>query len=328
MSHRQIVLSINPSYLCNFRCNFCYLSREQLSSKTRLNPSRLFELLSEVSQSYEITHVDLYGGEVALLPAEYLSELLSVLKIFYKGPLSVITNYSVESSLYNRPEVDLTVSWDYFAREQNQEVYDRMLKIEKPFHVLALAADQMLRMTDQNLDDFISKLNALPKLNSFEIKPFSQNHFHRQSARFDEFENFIKRWLLRASNLKPTFINQVKIMDSLSQKYSSWSDNHLYITPTGNFSVLDFDADGNEAFVEMQDLKNYWQWVELEKRRVSTNPFCSKCEFLGSCLSEHLQDVKSMEHSCNGFQGLLRWAQSQKQESSLTSFSTELLSLS
>ena len=43
------------------------------------------------------------------------------------------------------------------------------------------------------------------------------------------------------------------------------------------------------------------------KDRVVKNPYCSQCDYLGSCLSEHLRDVKSLTYSCNGFKHLLDW---------------------
>ena len=46
---------------------------------------------------------------------------------------------------------------------------------------------------------------------------------------------------------------------------------------------------------------------EIEKERVNKNPYCSKCSYLGSCLSEHLRDVKDLTYSCNGFKHLLDW---------------------
>ena len=51
-------LSINPTYYCNFRCDFCYLTPEQLGDRQQITLSVLDQRLSEVP---EINHIDLYG---------------------------------------------------------------------------------------------------------------------------------------------------------------------------------------------------------------------------------------------------------------------------
>ena len=58
-------LSINPSYFCNFRCDFCYLTPEQLGDQKKIEPEKLNQLLSEVEDP--IDHIDLYGGEIGAL---------------------------------------------------------------------------------------------------------------------------------------------------------------------------------------------------------------------------------------------------------------------
>ena len=54
-------VSINPSYFCNFRCDFCYLTEEQLSDQKKIELEKLDDLLSQIPN---IEHVDLYGGEI------------------------------------------------------------------------------------------------------------------------------------------------------------------------------------------------------------------------------------------------------------------------
>ena len=73
------------------------------------------------------------------------------------------------------------------------------------------------------------------------------------------------------------------------------------------FGTLEFDENDNEYFLEFERFEEYLEWTEVEKDRVTNNFYCSKCDYLGSCLSEHLRDVKSLEYSCNGFKHLLDW---------------------
>lgn len=308
----SLTLSINPSYFCNFRCSFCYLSPEQLGSARLLDLNRLFTLLNEVSGHRRIERIDLYGGEIGLLKESYLHELIKMIRIFHSEPISVISNLSIVHPLFQGSNIDLSVSWDYTAREKHDLVYANMEKLTHPFHVLTLASEKIVNLNDQELDIFIAKLNALKYLQTVEIKPYSLNKFNVQSVSFSEYEKFLQRLLHRKNDFKFEFINEKKIRDSLAKVSSSWSDNHLYITPNGDFAVLEFDGEQKEYFKSLENFADYLNWTEAEKQKVNQSPICQKCKYLGHCLSEHLQYVTSLKDSCNGFQGLLNWYENER----------------
>ena len=56
---KEITVSINPSYFCNFRCDFCYLTPEQLGDQKRISMSDLDNRLHEISLKRNISWVDL-----------------------------------------------------------------------------------------------------------------------------------------------------------------------------------------------------------------------------------------------------------------------------
>jgi len=306
----DIRLSINPTYLCNFRCKFCYLSDEQLSSPRHISAEGLFQKLEEVAVHRTIQHIDLYGGEVAALPPHVLRNLLQQLRFFYRGPINVITNYSQANSALDDEGIYLTVSWDYVGRERHEFVYQRMLDIRRDFSILILASERLVNLPDEELDHMIDLLNALPSLRSVEIKPFSDNRYHSQAVTFLDYERWVMRWIERGARFRFEFVNEANIKRALAAASSSWSDDHLYITPEARFAVLEFDGQGKEYFLEFDDFSFYEAWVQGERQKVSSNAFCSQCDYLGHCLSEHLQEVKSLDSSCNGFRGLLDWYRS------------------
>ena len=69
-------VSINPTYFCNFNCDFCYLSKEQLRDRTTTQIDVIMDRLAEID--IPISHVDLYGGEIGLLQDSYLNELIQM----------------------------------------------------------------------------------------------------------------------------------------------------------------------------------------------------------------------------------------------------------
>ena len=303
----EITLSINPSYLCNLRCNFCYLSKEQLSSPKVISEDLLIEKLSLISGQRSIKHIDLYGGEIALLSPQKLSRMLETIHFFYPGRINVITNLTIMNPRLLEDDIEISVSWDYSARDQYENVYRNMQALTSDFHVLILASDKLLNLSDTELDKMIALLNALPNLKTVEIKPFSDNAFHRQDVSFLDFEKWIMKWLQKKNIFQFEFINEKRIQDSLAKKYSSWSDEHLYITPSGDFAVLDFNEKNQEYFLPLNSFSAYEEWSHREKEKVSSNMYCGKCQYLGHCLSEHLQPVLNSGVSCNGFKNLLDW---------------------
>ena len=66
-----MIISLNPTYLCNFKCDFCYLTPTQLADKNKINLGDLDKRLSEVSKVVPIEYVDLYGGEISVLGDDY-----------------------------------------------------------------------------------------------------------------------------------------------------------------------------------------------------------------------------------------------------------------
>jgi len=306
----MFTVSINPTYLCNFSCDFCYLTPDQLRDKTRLPLELLNSKLVEISKHQEITHIDLYGGEVTVLPKDYIDPMLDVIRDYYLGDINVITNLSRSldrTSWILRDGIDISVSWDYTCRESWQNVLKNMLMLDKDIHVLMLASECMINWEDVDILTAQMVLNSVQNVRSVEIKPYSTNQANQDYVTFMQFEEFIKRWLMLGEDFDYEFINQKLMRDALIGKRNAWSDDHIYITPTGRFAVLEFDVNDNEFFLELDTFDEYLKWVYKEREKVNKNEICSECPYLGNCLSEHLRNVRTIDNSCNGFRFLLDW---------------------
>ena len=298
-----MILSINPWYYCNFRCKFCYLTEQQLSDKKLLELDRLNEILSEISQQENIDKVDLYGGELGLLPKEYWNDLVTLLNVYGIDDISLITNLSMVNDITLDDRVYTTVSYDFEAREDSERVFKNMALLNRPFSILVLASPEVM---EQDVDEMITMFNMLENLVSVEIKPYSSNQANQFNVPYTLYEDFVKKWLLHP-NKNFEFVNESLLGSVLNKTRSSFSDDHVYITPEGKYGVLEFDLNDNEFFLEYDTLEEYWQWCDKEKHRVGLNKYCSSCEYYGNCLSEHLREVKSLDESCNGFKHLIDW---------------------
>lgn len=300
---KKITLSINPTYLCNFRCDFCYLTSEQLSDKNKLDLNLLKKRLLEVTSSgYQIEHVDLYGGEIALLPHPYLSELDNLLQEFGDPSINIVTNLSKIHPYFLEDHIDLSVSFDFKARELSDLVLSNMAVIKKEISVLMLASPELLK---QDIDFMINILSSMQNIVSVEIKPYSSNQANQLDVEYVEYELFIKEWLKRLHKVSFEFVNYEQIKLAKSKKRNAFSDDHVYITPSGQFAVLEFDQSNNEFFMELNNFDEYINWSISEKERLFTNKACSSCEFFGHCLTEHYKTSEVKNKSCNGFYNLL-----------------------
>jgi MoaA/NifB/PqqE/SkfB family radical SAM enzyme len=297
-------ISINPWYYCNFRCNFCYLTEQQLADKQLLDLNVLAQRLSELSAYNKITQIDFYGGEIGLLPKTYFQEMKQVCQMYNPESLNIITNLSMINDNVTDADCTLSVSYDFNAREQHDLVWRNMALLNKPFGILMLASTEVLK---KNPDEMINVFNLLSNLEYLEIKPYSSNQANQHVVSFRDFEEFVKKWITSKVDKNFTFVNELLIQDTILNQRNSFSDDHVYITPSGNFGVLEFDLNDNEYFLEYDSFEKYLEWTEKEKLRVQSNKFCSNCEYFGKCLSEHLREVKDLDNSCNGFKLLIDW---------------------
>jgi len=297
MVDKLFSVSINPSYFCNFRCDFCYLTPEQLGNQKRISPEKLDLLLSNIPK---IDHVDLYGGEIGALKKEYYKEIKAVIRKHYNDYININTNFSMLDDRFFEDDVTLSVSYDFSAREKSDIVFNNMLMSPKPIAVLILASKKVL---DLDVNMMISKLNLCKAVKSVEIKPYSINQANADAVSHRDFENFVMKWIDSKVKKKFHFENKARIKRSLTKEYNAFSDDHIYITPNGKYAVLDFDETDKEYFLEFTNYSVYEQWAWQEKRSLST--VCQNCYWRGHCLTEHYRFVKDLKNSCNGYINLL-----------------------
>jgi|TARA_B110000977_G_scaffold198806_1_gene284538 sulfatase maturation enzyme AslB (radical SAM superfamily) len=294
-------LSINPTYYCNFRCNFCYLTDAQLADRNKISPEKLNETMSKITDT--IDHVDLYGGEISLLTSEYFYSIKEVIRKYYDGPININTNFSALPDYFYDEDITISVSYDFSAREKEQFVLNNIMSSQKPLSVLILASEKVLA-TD--VEFMIFTLNMCSQVKSVEIKPYSTNQANAHPVTHRDFEEFVKKWIDSTTEKKFQFINQDLIEDALDGKYSAFSDDHVYITPTGKFGVLEFDKYDREYFKEYVTYEEYKSWAALEPVN-NVSDICKSCKYYGGCLTEHYRYVKDLDNGCNGYKGLLDW---------------------
>lgn len=293
-------ISINPTYFCNFKCNFCYLTPEQLKDQKKIEPKQLDKLLRDIPEP--IDHIDLYGGEIGALRRDYYDEIKAVIRKHYDGKININTNFSMLDDRFFEDDITLSVSYDFDAREKHELVFQNMMMSPKPIAVLILASPRVISL---NVDEMIQRLNLIKSITSVEIKPYSINQANTLDLPHKDYENFVIKWLESPIQKNFEFTNLYNIEDSYNKRYNAFSDDHVYITPNGKYGVLDFDKDDKEYFLELANWSNYQQWAYQEK--ITLSDICNNCKYVGHCLTEHYRYVKDLDNSCNGYINLLEW---------------------
>ena len=303
-------ISINPTYLCNFRCSFCYLTEEQLADKKKASLDDISDRIVEVmSHGYSDIIFDLYGGEITSLPDDYVEDLLGLLRMYSSNPIRITTNLSKLPKYLFYDGIEVAVSYDGEARERSRKVYENMLTLNdrKPFDVLTLVSPEVL---DMNSAEFLLRFVPLNNMRSLEFKPYSPNQANEHPISNNDYELFLSTAIenyLTMDCFNYSLANVNLLNSVLRYERSAFSDDHVYITPNGKFAVLEFDRKDNEFFLELDSFEEFIKWTELEKVRVSLNMFCSSCDYYGRCLSEHLRNVEDLQDSCSGFKHLILW---------------------
>jgi len=305
----MLTISINPTYYCNFRCNFCYLTEEQLSDRRKVKLDLLEEKIKEIQEYTEISMVDLYGGEIGLLPEDYVSSLCNMLEQNNITDINIITNLSMVNNVITNPSFYVTVSYDFECREQHERVWNNMFMLDKRFAILILAGPDLIK---KNVDEMILQLNLLSNLESVEIKPYSINQANSHDVSYKDFEEFVKKWIDTPIKKNFNFVNEENIRQSLSGHRNAFSNDHVYITPSGKFGVLEFDKSDREYFLELDSFEEYLKWAQQEPDK-NTSEICRSCQYYGGCLTEHYRYVKDLDNSCNGYINLLNWYSTKEQ---------------
>ena len=189
---KKITVSINPSYFCNFRCKFCYLTPEELGDQKRIDLRELDRLLDEITMHREIDWIDLYGGEIGALKKNFFYGMRDVIRKWYGGKINIISNFSMLHKGFFEKDFYLSVSYDFEAREMSDRVYQNMLQSKVPIAVLILASQDVI---NKDVNEMITMLNACGSVESVEIKPYSTNQANQQNVTHKDFEEFVKKWI-------------------------------------------------------------------------------------------------------------------------------------
>lgn len=207
------VLTIHPTYYCNFDCFFCH--QKDYEKESFLSIEKLKEILPKIPK--DLSMIYLMGGEVSVLPDKYLTELLALLDDF-KVPIYIQTNlFKVNPILLKH---NLVVSYDFESRPRYETVLKNIMLLDVPYSITTVANRSLLNQGAKNLVHFYSMLHNLQgvKFLPYKVEDLNDKEF----ITVNEFADFINEMVA----LKPTF--RISQLDSDCER-----SEDIIITPTG-----------------------------------------------------------------------------------------------
>lgn len=279
---KPLQLSIIPSFYCNFNCRYCYLG-DLKKDKTVLDLNILKERLIELENQYNIHHISIYGGEMSLLPNEYLLNLIDLLKDYN---ISFVTNLSNIKFIdfCNQFNIPVSISLNEERDNYKNTLYNlQQLKTKHELAVVVLPS--ILDKNPKDLLDFYEKLGH--DVFFIQYHPSSNNLFRYNISTKDyvEFLYHILNYHI-SGNYTFEITNKIILSDST---YIPTMDSFLFINPNGNFSSIIYN-NNIEQSLEFISLNEWKKHCKVEEELYFKQ--CNLCKYYKKCKAEHLVDFE------------------------------------
>ena len=298
-------LSIQPTFLCNYNCEFCYLGNLR-KDKTILNLDVLKNRLEEITKEYNIKNIILYGGEVSLLDKEYIDKIMIMCKEYTNINPSIVSNLSND--------------WIINYCDNNNYTLSISLNEERPYYNETLNKLKKLNRKD-NKNLSIVVLPSLLKKQPLELMSFYNMlgfdvffiQYHPSILSKKIYNININDYSLFLKNIideKHNHIYNINILNEIiikNNEYNPMTSGCLFINPNGNYSTVVYD-NHIEHFEEFDTLDKWKLFCKEDYKRYFKS--CYLCELFGKCKAEHLDVLDSKE--CSGLYNLLTWYKERK----------------
>lgn len=277
----NVKLSIHPTFNCNYRCPYCYLGN--LRDNEQVLPLQvLSDRLSEVKSLYNISSIQILGGEVSLLRENYLYELCSMLEGI---PHSITTNLSntwlINFCLQNNVGMGVSLN----EERPNYDLTLKRLKILKGMKGITISSVVLPSLIKKDPKDILSLYNELGFTTYFiQYRPSIYSELDYNLS-LEDFTHFIERIFraYRKGNYDFKIGNEIASKD---KTLKASFDNCLFINPNGKFSTILENNQGREYYKEFQNLQEFDDFRNSYGKGRAAQ--CTDCYYFSKCKGEHL----------------------------------------
>lgn len=312
----NITVSVMPTYYCSNNCEYCYLRKSEVSydydvRPAVLNLSRLNRLLRIISGKYNITTVEMYGGDLSTLDRDYVANARDICLSYCKNIR--VTWMDIEGALaIGFKEHEINVSLNPERRDFLEALY--RVKQCPRVGVITVATAKLLAQPIDSIFDWYKNFRG-----NVTIMPYSNFSPNAPVPCVSNYEycafmiQFIRYYLVHKDEFKFKLTNILMLQDCINGYYSPAMRNNIFITPNNKLACVDFDYMGHEYFHEFKSLEKWEERCALEDKERLIH--CGICENFNCCMAEHFKRPdqvcwfeKGRGDICNGYMPLVEWA--------------------
>lgn len=283
----NIYITICPTYKCNLKCQFCYLTGLNVSDILSL--IQLSDTLYKIDSAYNIIQIDIYGGQISILNEKYLNQLFNICFNFV-DIINVTTNLTLIPSIFYDQRIKINVGWDYIYKNNNEiaikNIYKLYQETKKDINVI---------MSSKNLykhkEVVLQILNKLP-IYSFKYIPYIKTKNTQDQMDLYHYQETIKFFIMHP--IKPIFYNKLLLQNGIIQQ-----QNHVFISPLNELQIINFD-NNYEEFITLNN-------IEELKRNKKQHLQCLCCQYNNKCQSQHKYTLLKTNYDCIGLFKLIQW---------------------
>ncbi|HEG8098399.1 TPA: radical SAM protein [Campylobacter jejuni] len=249
---KKVVLTVIPTTLCNRRCPFCFYTEQELLDSMVLPLHILRERVREMIDQYPDHDIvfTVYGGEVFLLPQDYLKSLYATLLSY--NPIEVVT---ITNGTEDLPE--------FFK------------KLDKRFRIVVSYYKDNTRFKKTVLS-YIADIG----ISRVGVNILRYKTGHREIERFLKVNNI--RHGLSNSTIKTKFNNTRSLLPTkvrTDEEFKKTSDSHehsYHLFPNGTVRL----SDAGLATQVFSDLNSA---IAYRRGTIQTEEKCQTCAIRGTC---------------------------------------------
>jgi sulfatase maturation enzyme AslB (radical SAM superfamily) len=272
------------------------------SIKQVIDIDKLQRQLEEVSTKYTIDSINIYGGEVSLLPIAYLKQLIDLCSKYAR--VNVITNFADDACNEFLQQEDVTISTSINEeRTCNQQVeYSLILTDVENLSLIQVVTPSLLIKTAKEVLDHLELFKRTVGFLPYSPAKMAGVNYNITNM---EFSLFMKRIILEymSGNYSFDISNIGQLNAVIENRYDPRMQSILFINPFNEYAGISYEKD-LEYFKVFNTLED-WE-LACNDEAVEYNMKCNYCEYYGRCYAEHLKEWKGDDECC-GMKSLVKW---------------------
>jgi hypothetical protein len=277
------------------------------NSHKTLGLTSLFHQLPNIDRNFTIDEISIFGGEVSLLPKEYILRLYNLCKEY--AETSIITNYSnYEFNIFLKDK-NIPHSTTINEERDNNDKVELSLMVNEynKLSLIQVVTPSLIQKTPKEVLSHLTKFH-FNGVGFIQYSPALYAHVNYDITN-KEFVEFLKNIIIEYKTGSYDFnISNIHDLDSvIREKYDPTMKSVLFINPWNEYCSVEY-KNGLEYFKSYGNNLNSW----IDEYKTDYNKYpneCITCNYYRKCYAEHIRHWKSGDECC-GMKSLIEWYKS------------------